>query len=86
MPWRSVPASYKGEERIKLIFEAAVGTGVSYDEVKISGTPNIYSKIEGGVHGDIATCSIVLNTIPKILSASPGLKTMADLPIVTYYQ
>lgn len=77
-------ASWKGEERIKLIFEAAVGTGVSYDEVQITGTPNINSRIEGGVHGDVATCSIVLNTIPNVLKTSPGLKTMADLPIVSF--
>lgn len=76
-------AFYKGEEKIKLIFEAAVGTGVSYDEVNIVGEPNISSRIEGGVHGDIATCSIVLNAIPNIINTSPGLKTMKDLPIVS---
>lgn len=76
-------AFFKGEEKIKLIFEAAVGTGVSYDEVNILGEPNITSRIEGGVHGDIATCSIVLNAIPNILNAKPGLKTMKDLSIVS---
>lgn len=76
-------AFYKGEEKIKLIFEAAVGTGVSYDEVNIIGEPNITSKIDGGVHGDIATCSIVLNAIPNILKSKPGLKTMKDLSIVS---
>lgn len=79
-------ASWKGEEKIKLNFEAAVGTGVSYDEVKITGTPNITSRIEGGVHGDIATCSIVLNTVPNIIDAKPGLRTMADIPIVSFCQ
>lgn len=77
-------ASYKGTEKIKLIFEAAVGTGKAFDEIKITGQPDINSRIEGGVHGDIATCSIVLNTIPKILTASPGLKTMRDIPIVSF--
>jgi 4-hydroxy-tetrahydrodipicolinate reductase len=77
-------ASYKGKEKIKLIFEAAVGTGKAFDEIKITGQPDINSRIEGGVHGDIATCSIVLNTIPKILTASPGLNTMRDIPIVSF--
>jgi len=77
-------ATFQGKERIKLVFEAAVGTGVSYDEVKITGQPNIHSRIEGGVHGDIATCSIVLNTIPSILNASPGLKTMKDISLVSF--
>ena len=77
-------AFYGGEEKIKLIFEAAVGSGTSFDEIKICGTPDIHSRIEGGVNGDIATCSIVLNAIPNVLAASPGLKTMADLPIVSF--
>lgn len=73
-----------GEEKIKLVFEAAVGTGTSYEEVKIKGTPDINSRIEGGVHGDIATCSIVLNAIPITMNSEPGLRTMADVPIVSY--
>lgn len=73
-----------GEEKIKLIFEAAVGSGTSYDEVIISGMPDIHSRIEGGVNGDVATCSIVLNAIPNVLAASPGLKTMADISIVSF--
>ncbi len=77
-------ARQNGKEKIKLYFEATIGTGVSYDEIVISGNPNVHSKIEGGVNGDIATCSIVLNAIPNVLKASPGLWTMKDLPIVSY--
>jgi len=73
-----------GDEKIKLTFEAAVGSGVSYDEVVISGSPSITSRIEGGVHGDIATCSIVLNVIPVLMKTNPGLKTMSDLALVSY--
>lgn len=76
-------ASFNGQEKIKLIFEAAVGSGRSFDEVIISGQPNIHSKIDGGVHGDIATCSIVLNAIPTVLKAAPGLRTMKDVGIVS---
>ena len=77
-------ALHKGEEKIKLVFEAAVGLGESYDEVIIKGNPNIHSKIEGGVHGDVATCSIVLNAIPNVLKANAGLRTMRDVGIVGY--
>lgn len=79
-------ASFLGKEKIELVFEAAVGTGTSYDEVLIKGQPDIHSKIDGGVHGDIATCSIVLNTIPNILKAKPGLRTMQDIPLVSFVQ
>ena len=42
-------------------------------------------KIAGGIHGDIATASIVVNSIPKVLAASPGLHTMRDLPLPSFF-
>ena len=38
----------------------------------------------GGIHGDIATASIVINSIPKVLGAPPGLRTMRDLPLPSF--
>lgn len=72
-----------GEEKIKLSFQATVGEQESYDEVEIFGTPHIRSRIMRGVHGDIATCSIILNACKSILKAKPGLRTMADIPMIT---
>lgn len=72
-----------GEERIRLIFQASVGEQEVYDEIEIFGTPHIRSRIMGGVHGDIATCAIILNACKSVLLASPGLRTMADIPMVT---
>lgn len=73
----------KGEERIKLSFQASVGEPDSYDEIEIFGTPHIRSRIMKGVHGDIATCAIILNACKSILKAAPGLRTMADIPMIT---
>ncbi|MEM7105808.1 MAG: dihydrodipicolinate reductase [Bacteroidota bacterium] len=73
-----------GEEKITLVFQAAVGEPSSYDEVKVTGNPDIYSRIEGGVNGDIATCAITINTIPALLKSGPGLKTMAEIPTVSF--
>jgi len=42
-------------------------------------------KIAGGVHGDIATASMVVNSIPKILRAAPGLRTMRDVMLPSYF-
>ena len=72
-----------GELRIKLTFQAAVGERDSYDEVLITGEPNVYSRIAGGINGDVGTCAITLNAIHSVLSAQPGLRTMADVPMVT---
>ena len=72
------------ELKIELNFQAAVGLAESFDEVNIKGTPNITSKIEGGVNGDIATCAIIINAIPQVLRANAGLKTMLDIPLVSF--
>jgi 4-hydroxy-tetrahydrodipicolinate reductase len=72
-----------GQEKIKLSFEAAVGEPEPYDEIEIFGIPHIRSRIIGGVHGDVATCSIILNACKSILQAAPGLRTMADVPMIT---
>ena len=74
------------EIKIKLIFQAAVGEPSSYDEVQIGGEPDIWSRIEGGVNGDIATCSIVLNALPSILKAPAGLRTMSDIPMISRWE
>jgi hypothetical protein len=71
----------KGKKLITLNFEASIGAGESYDSVSISGNPHLEVIIKGGTHGDIATVAMLVNAIPKILDASPGLKTMKDLII-----
>jgi 4-hydroxy-tetrahydrodipicolinate reductase len=73
------------EEKITLIFRAAVGEPKPHDTIEIDGDPPIVSTIEGGVHGDTATCAIVLNTLKQIIHAPPGLKTMAELPHVSFF-
>lgn len=75
--------SIAGEEKIKLSFQASVGELDSYDEIEIFGTPHIRSRILTGVHGDIATCAIILNACRSVLKATPGLRTMADIPMIS---
>jgi 4-hydroxy-tetrahydrodipicolinate reductase len=74
-----------GEPVIALHMEAYLGAPESYDAVEITGSPAIRSKIAGGVHGDIATASIVVNSIPKILEVAPGLHTMRDMPLASFF-
>ncbi len=65
--------------------EAYLGAPESYDAVTIEGHPKLTSRVQGGFHGDIATASITVNTIPKILTAPPGLRTMRDMPLPSYF-
>ena len=66
--------------RVRLEFEAYLGAPESYDEVEITGSPNLRSRIHGGIPGDLATASIVVNAIPRVVAAPAGLVTMKDLP------
>jgi hypothetical protein len=74
-----------GQPIITLHMEAYLGAPESFDQVEVVGSPNIKSKIMGGVHGDVATASITVNSIPKILEVAPGLHTMRDMPIPSYF-
>src|ERR1044072_8783888 len=75
----------KREPGIKLPLEAYLGSPETYDSVEIEGSPNLSMKISGGIHGDIATASIVFNSIPKVLTSPPGLHTMRDLPLPSFF-
>ncbi len=69
---------------ITLEFQAAIGQvqPAAQDRVLIDAEPVIDLVIQGGVHGDVATTAITLNTIRSLLSAPPGLHTMATIPPV----
>jgi hypothetical protein len=70
---------------ITLHMEAYLGAPESFDSVEITGSPALKMMVAGGVHGDIATASIVVNSLPKILEVAPGLHTMRDMPIPSFY-
>ena len=68
-----------GREAITLFFRAAIGEPESRDRIVIDGEPSIDTCIKGGVNGDVATCAILVNAIPAVMKARPGLRTMADI-------
>ena len=75
----------KGVPIIKLHMEAYLGAPESYDAVRITGNPPLQMKLAGGVHGDVATASITVNSIPKVIAAPPGLRTMRDMTLPSYF-
>lgn len=68
------------EGTITLDLKMYVGAKEPGDRVELSGDPPVKVQVEGGYMGDIATCAIALNSVPAILRAAPGLRTMLDLP------
>jgi hypothetical protein len=75
----------RGEPVIRLHMEAYLGAPETYDSVEIEGSPRLSMKLVGGIHGDVATASIVVNSIPHVLRAAPGLHTMRDLPLPSFF-
>jgi 2,4-diaminopentanoate dehydrogenase len=75
----------KREPVIKLHMEAYLGSPDTYDSVEIEGSPSLSMKVAGGIHGDVATASIAVNSIPKVLQAPPGLHTMRDLALPSFF-
>ena len=67
---------------ISLDLQMYVGAESPRDHVLIDGAPPIDMTIAGGVAGDLATAAIVVNSIPKLLAAPPGVVTMRDIPLV----
>ena len=51
------------------------------DYVTIKGTPNINLQITPEIHGGIGTIAMCVNSIPHVINAIPGLKTMLDIPV-----
>jgi hypothetical protein len=70
-----------GQEKIYMELQMYVGATEPRDTIELRGEPNLSLTIPGGTHGDTATAAIVVNTIPAILDAPAGLRTMRDLPI-----
>jgi hypothetical protein len=70
-----------GTDLVYLELQMYVGAKDPADTIELKGHPNISLVIPGGSHGDLATASVVVNSIPVILDAPAGLRTSRDLPI-----
>ncbi len=68
-----------GVEKITMVFRATFEQESPHDRIVLTGDPPLDVVFQGGVPGDIATCAIVVNAIPAILRARPGLRTMAEM-------
>jgi len=70
-----------GEEKVTLELEMYVGAKEPVDEIVLRGRPDLTLRVVGGIHGDLATAAVVVNSIPALLEAPPGLRTVRDIPV-----
>jgi hypothetical protein len=79
-----VHQTIEGMGRINVSLELRMYVGaeaVAADRVIVRGTPDVEMEIKGGIHGDRATAAMVVNSIPRVVQARPGVLTMDDIPI-----
>lgn len=74
-----------GNPVITLELQAYLGHPAPKDSVRIEGEPPVYSEVKGGFNGDIATCAIIANSVPVVRRAEPGLKTMMDVGLTSWF-
>lgn len=72
----------KDRERIRLHLRMALGAPDAHDQLTLTGHPDLVLRLPEGVRGDQATAAMLVNTVPRLLEAAPGLRTMLDLPLV----
>ena len=61
--------------------EPQLGGVQTGDYITLSGRPQVNMSIVPEVDGGIGTIAICVNMIPHVINATPGLKTMIDLPV-----
>jgi hypothetical protein len=69
------------EIKVALDLTMAVGAPDPADRIDIEGDPPIHLTVSGGFHGDRATIGTVVNAVPFLVSAPPGLHTVVTLPL-----
>lgn len=69
------------EPKVVLDLTMAVGVADPSDSIEIDGDPPVHMRISGGFHGDRATVGCVVNAIPFLVEATPGLHKVVTLPL-----
>jgi hypothetical protein len=71
----------RGKKIIDYEFRAYIGAEEEFDQVDIEGIPKVSFKSNPCVNGDSGTIAMLINMIPKVIDAPPGLLTMKDLQL-----
>jgi 4-hydroxy-tetrahydrodipicolinate reductase len=79
---QSVRAYRQGELAVSLDLQVYVGAEAPRDHILVDADPPVDATIAGGFTGEVATAAILVNCLPRLLAAAPGLLTVKDLPLL----
>jgi 2,4-diaminopentanoate dehydrogenase len=66
--------------RIHLDLKMILDAEDPHDLVRLDSDPAVEARLAGGVFGDMATVASLVNCIPRLLSAAPGVRLMTEIP------
>ncbi len=67
-----------GKEMIRLHLQISAGAEDPHDSVTIYGVPDLKMVITNGTAGGLATAAALVNLIPQVVNAQPGLAAMGN--------
>lgn len=73
-----------GAIRLTLDLKMYLDAPNPHDACQIEGDPPLNLVINGGVAGDSATAAALVNAVPRILKARPGLLLMTDIALPVF--
>jgi 4-hydroxy-tetrahydrodipicolinate reductase len=71
----------RGETKIKLDLQMFLDAPLPHDAIVVKGRPDLNLALNGGVAGDDATVAAVINLVPRLLTAAPGVRLMTELAL-----
>ncbi len=74
-------ASVRGKVCLTLDLTMRLDAPEPRDAIQIEGDPPLQLVLPGGVAGDEATVAALVNAVPRLLRAPPGLRLMTDLAV-----
>jgi 4-hydroxy-tetrahydrodipicolinate reductase len=80
---RQAVRAYRGGDLVvSLDLQVYVGAESPRDHVLVDGDPPVDATVAGGISGDASAAAMLVNSLPRVLAARPGLLNAAELPLV----
>lgn len=72
------------ETKIKLDLQMYLDAPQPHDAIVVQGRPELNLVLNGGVAGDDATVAALINIVPRLLAAAPGVRLMTELAVPSW--
>ena len=70
-----------GAAKIVLDLQMYLSAPSPHDLITLRGRPDLNLRLAGGVPGEDATVAALINVVPRLLAAPPGLHLLHELPV-----